>query len=205
MPSDSLRPDNPKHAKPFRLADLQKPRRNGIDITRRSIIYEGQEYFVRIGAYSKGQMALRFEIKNAEAFKPGVVTSSVKPIRVTWNLGNYIGRERPMPKRCSFLNTPEFPGIEDLVMSTGIAKPVLRNGEQVVRQHRANNYYYPAFEFIESKLRILDPDGYERYSQSYDRQAAEEEKMKVARLSRRHGSCPQLETYDEVILDDVQF
>lgn len=204
MPSESLRPDNPQKAMPFRLVDLQRPR-NGIDLTRRSVIYEGQEYFVRIGAYSKGQMALRFEAKNAEAFKPGVVQSSVKPIRVTWNLGNYIGRERPMPKNSSFLNTPEFPGIEDFVMSTGVAKPVLRNGEQVVRCHRANNEWYPAYEFDERKLRILDPEGYERYSQSYDRQAAEEEKMKTARLSRRHGSCPQLETYDEVVLDDAQF
>lgn len=184
---------------------LSLNRQYGIDYQRGSVWYAGQEYFAKVGAYSKGQMALRLEAKSSEAFKPGARAVDYPPIRVTWNMGNYIGRERPMPKNASFLNVPEFPGIEDFVLKTGLAKPVLKNGEQVVRCNKANNEWYPAYQFDERALRALDNEGYERYSNSYDKQAAEEERLKNLRMARRYGSCPIKETFDEPIRDDAQF
>ena len=194
-------------------------------------MFPGQEYFARIGAYSRSQMALRIVARSVEAFKPDPKALDITkkqlfkeekyhvtpvanakdypPFLVTWNMGNYMGRECPMLKNASFLNVSEFPGVEDFVLKTGLAHPVLKKGEQVVRYNDAKKKWYPVYQFEERALRAIDREGYERYLKSYDRQAAEEERLKNMRLAYRYGSCcadidPKIKMFDNVIFDDDQ-
>lgn len=179
-------------------------RKNGIDISRGTVWYNGVEYYGRVNSFSKGQMALRLEVKSSEAYKSGGPKS--EPIRVTYNMGNYMGMREPMKKNCSFLNVGEYPEIEDFVKKTGLAKPVLKDGEQRVRYNKANDEWYPVYEFDAEKLKVLDEIGYSNYSKYYDKQAAYEESHKSLRESKRFNPFgkSQYTHYDDVVLDDMQ-
>lgn len=179
--------------------------KNGIDPVHHTIWYNGVEYFGRVGAYSQGLMALRLEVKSSEEYKTHG-NANTKPIRVTYNMGNYAGLRTPMPKNCSFLNVGEFSEIEDFVKATGLAVPVLKNGEQRCRFNDMTNEWYPVYQFDPEKLKVIDDAGYARYSKSYDKQAAYEASQKTQRETRRRSiSGPSFDCkYDDVVYDNLQ-
>lgn len=128
--------------------------------TRGTLVFGQKEYVVRVGSFRKGQMALRLEAKDAEQ------SYRQEPKRITYNMGNWSSFNLPMPKNCSFVDVVRHRNVETFLKQTGLAKPYVRNNEEVVRND--GNEWYPVYQFDPDMLSALDAAGYSNYSRTYD-------------------------------------
>jgi len=125
------------------------------------LAYNGTKYLVRVDSFKKGEMSLRLEVKDS------VKSYEKVPRRVTYNMGNWADFNHIMPKNCSFVDIVSNRGAEEFLKGTGLAKPFVRNNEEVVRANE-NGDWYPVYQFDEPMLWHLDPAGYGNYNRSYD-------------------------------------
>lgn len=132
---------------------------NGLT-ARGTLAYNNTAYLVRVDSFRKGEMSLRMEVKDS------VESYRRDPKRITYNMGNWASFNYPMPKNCSFVDVVKNKGVEQFLQETGLAKPFIRNNEEVVRNN--GNEWYPVYQFDERLLSALDPAGYGNYSRSYD-------------------------------------
>ena len=139
------------------------------------IQYGNEKYYIRMDSFVKSPMALRSETRTESG---GVASTR----RITFNQGNWAKFNLQMPKNCSFVDVERCQGVEEFLQNTGLAKPLLINGNEVVRN--VNDKWYPLYKFNEDMLKQLDPGGYMRYSQKYDKQL-EIEALRYGMASQR--------------------
>ena len=96
----------------------------------------------------------------------------------TVNLGTYCGNNTIMPKNCAFIDTNNNPGLDKYIKERGYGEPYTRFGGEVTAQ--SGFCTYPLFQFNESKLKELDPDGYETYESNYKEAFTKEQRKSQA-------------------------
>ncbi len=119
----------------------------------------------KIGSYSREPMVMAISMYD-EGERCGEITK---------NFGNYMGDPFTgafVRKNCAFIDANNYPDIEEYVESLG-AKPYKRFGCPV--SITSGFCTYPLYEFPEEVLKLLDEEGYKKYSQGYDKALPKEQ------------------------------
>lgn len=141
----------------------------------KTVNFKGVDYEVRVGNFKQSPMAMRVEILVA-----GAPRNQAK--RITFNQGNWARFNMQMPKNCSYLDDISYPEVEEFLTTTGLAKPMKVEGNDVVRN--VGSGWYTLYKFDEQKLRECHPGGYIKYERAY------EEALDIE--STRYGMAKQL-------------
>ncbi len=92
----------------------------------------------------------------------------------TTNIGGSIGNGTIMPMYCAFIDTNNYPGIENYLKESGLATPYERFGAPVMGQ--SGWCSYPLYQFNKEKLAELDAKGMDLYEKDYREAFVEKQK-----------------------------
>ena len=131
--------------------------------------YEDRKVSFKIGEYTPMVMSISMFFTEDEEWQ-----------ELTKNFGNFVGNDPYtgsfIRKNCAFVDINNCPGAEEMLKRIG-AKPYTRFGSPVTV--RSGFCIYPLYEFSEDLLREMDAEGYEEFSQKYDKALPKEQKRLV--------------------------
>lgn len=128
-------------------------------LTLNDIVGNSLRCHLKVGQYVSDPVCMAVDLFDASDGSPYM--------HATVNLGPDIGNGVIMPKACAFLYTSYGVDIAETFVESGLAKPYVRFGEQVVGCSGFQEY--GLYQFDTEMLRNFDPEGYTHYEESYDK------------------------------------
>ena len=137
---------------------------------KKTFEYEGKEYELRVGSYPMAPLAMFVAIQEKGNQDP----SNENIISVC--LGNYQSEGSFVQPFCTFIDINNSPYAIDLIEQSQLAEPYVKWGEIVEMQ--SGFVSYPVYQFNQSMLKELDPQGCEKYMEDWGKQCQiEQDKM----------------------------